>query len=374
MKWKVLVAAIGLFAGLAVSSHAAIIARLEQATLEVDADSTAQPEGPVSAPIHEIIQAGFIQGGLFTNTYGMSSPLGTGQIRTVGMTQWTSMVGHASQYDTIRAPDEPDSHRIMAVFALDGYVESITDNIPVAVYVTGKLGFFKAGALNYQDPDAWLPVNVDRGADDPETWYDEHLIRWVLRDVTQPNRPVEVTEGQGELLGTIPSDEVNRSGIDPVMGEFELGTGQGTFLFTEESDPDDFLTVTTGHDSDFVGVPEEGLFVTSEQQAEVTFAFREDGDGHLTPSQQEVLNAISQWGLGTNFADDWYNPNDLFGSFTPIVDNFTLQGGDFFAQHKFLAHPILLGSVIPEPGTMVIWGVGLLGIGAVARVRRRRRK
>ena len=366
-KTKLVCLAVGLLVMMPWYASASIIATTEQGRFDINAFSPS-----TSAPIEGVIQTGGLQGGNFANSYGLHTnnlPL----IRTVGAIPFTQVATEANGALGIQGPGD-DSDPLFFAYALSGFVQSLDvgTGVAIALFTEGRLGVFQGdGSFSRFDPDTWVPIQGDFGS------LGSPLISWVLTD------PIPVFPGEGEQLTGFSASQVNRSGSNANTGASQ----QGIFLLEEEIDPnytvttpgqDGFLDVTTGH-SQFVGPTTEGIMVTTGQTATTKFTSGEK----LTPSQQAVLQDLSNWGLGVDFATSFHVAGDA-GGYHPILSGAgriadfnpsTGDGGDFFAnQDNLLGHPTLFGSVIPEPGTFAIWGLGLIGVAAYARKQRKSRK
>lgn len=362
--WKIKVVSALILLGLAVPAQGSIIASLEQARIDVN---TLSPT--LSAPIETVLQIGTVQGGSFANTYGEDA-FGRHLIRTMGAAVLNSAARADGTVPLVpRGPGDKDSQLVL-VFGIEGFVESFDPGTGtfIALFDAGRAAVFEkppAASFIHYDPDTWVPTQGD---------FDSPLIQWVLTD------PIPIVPGQGEPLAAMDASQVNRGGANVSI----TGAQQGAFIFEEEIDPgysvvtpdqDGFLDVTTGHEQ-FVGTITEGMVVTNSQRTTLRWT-----DEQLSSSQQDVLNAISNWAVGGDFATSFHVPGDSPSGFNPIAVGNKIKpfdgvdGGDFFAnQDSLLLHPTLFGSVIPEPGTFVIWGLGLVGVAAFARTQRKSRK
>ncbi len=357
--------------GLTTSAEASIVAALEQGRIDVNALPGLDPAVP--APVFPMTQIGSQQGGSFANTYGVDA-FGRVRVRTVGALQMEKMVlVDGTSVANLVGPGN-EANRLVVVFGISGYVETFdpVTQAFTALFDQGRLGIFEASmGFSHFNPDTWLPVQGD---------YLSPLIQWVLTD------PLPVIPGQGEPLAGIAANQVNRAGANVSTA---ATAQQGVFLLEEEIDPgytvttagqDGFVDVTTGHER-FIGPVTEGIMLTNSQFTTTRFTPGGTAPETLTTSQENVLQAISNWGVGVDFATSFFDPLDGPGGWNPIRSGTNMipfdgtQGGDFFAnQQSIQMHPVLFGSVIPEPGTFVIWGLGLIGVAAYARKQRKSRK
>ncbi len=356
--------------GLATSAEASIVAALEQGRIDVN---SAFPFPGVPAPVVPMTQIGSQQGGSFANTYGIDA-FGRVRVRTMGALQMEKMVlVDGTSVGNLVGPGDLQNS-LVVVFGISGYVESVdpVTGAFTALFDQGRLGIFEASmGFSHFNPDTWLPAQGN---------YSSPLIQWVLTD------PLDIIPGDGEPLAGIAASQVNRAGANVSTS---ATAQQGVFLLEEEIDPgysvatagqDGFVDVITGHER-FIGPVTEGIMLTNSQFTTTRFTPGGTPPETLTTSQQDVLQAISNWGVGVDFATSFHNPLDGLTGWNPIrVGNNMLpfdgtQGGDFFAnQQSIQMHPVLFGSVIPEPGTFVIWGLGLIGVAAYARTQRKSRK
>jgi hypothetical protein len=311
-------------------------------------------------------------GKLFTNSVSGDITAGIGvKIHTVGVVEvttarngvnWTPLGGPGTNTDPI-----------IMVFAVSGRVISLGANVFTAVYDIGRAGMLNpSSGYNAGNPDSW---NFG-SAIAPNTF-----AEWTLK--RQESVTPDITDPDLAFQTTFLAKDVNTSSVDSRVGQ----QAQGRFLFREDSDNspaaplnpgDDFLVVKPNVNVDPL---DEGIFTTLGQVIEqVTVA-----TSGITASDLAVLNAIAAWaGLPDLDAD-------TFGDFaTGLVDGRPGSYTDWFpafGEYGLAANQVTSGDfrgnltgvaihpgyqIVPEPASLAIWSLGLLGFGMFASRRRRK--
>ncbi len=330
-------------------------ASLEQGRMDVNSPIEGLP-----APISELIQASHLQGGSFTNTYGVDEE-GRALVRKVGairVVALRSVTGAAIEGP--RGPGEsPD--RLVLGFAFDGFVETDGTDQWVTHYTSGRAGIFATLEFFRLDPTLW---DTSGGV------FDDPLISWTLAE------PQLVVAGDGAQLTGSQPQAVNRNAVNASIQHMS----QGKFLLDEDTPEEPpypittpgqrtFLDVTTGHDR-FEPDPQEGIFLNFGQSTTTRFVsgVTSGPRTELREDQFEVLEALGRFAfqfdderdhpVGENngvkhyFATSINDPDDALQGFYVVMDtpnriqgfDGSTTGGDLFQnQDTVEAYPVLLG-------------------------------
>ncbi len=200
-------------------------------------------------------------------------------------------------------------------------------------------------------------------------------------DALKPSNPLRDTEG----LNTVPGWELtgrwsNLSGTFTNMGTYNLYNYQvGTIDFWGDPTPDADFGLTIGSDDDGVG----GLGTTFTDGTKVATATLVSGTGHVWFDSNGVPvtgDTLTYWQLSymlPNFWRDQYG-NDL-SPYVSSVPGFYIQATVDTNTHNFVVAPPKIHSdhdgsagfgVIPEPTTMLLFGMGIVGL--ATRIRRKK--
>lgn len=273
----------------------------------------------------------------------------------------------------------PDGTDLLFVTAIRG--EIVAGPPGTALFTQGRIFALSKPALGFdnRDPDTWPTVA-------------SAFAEWDLAEVQEwlDGSPV------GSAVG-YPAEDVNRSGINVITPQTR---GQGQFLFVEDSSAAQTAGATpgsapgTGGDNfirDVVDNSPPGLVKTDEgvgvevsqtiENISATDAGTFD-EGRVSATDLLVLNAFAAAafsGVGVDL--DLVAPGvqawatGIGGAAAPVTHfnpRFTSgvsTTGDFRAILDFNAH---IGHyAVPEPSSMILFGLGLGSVG-LARIRRRR--
>jgi hypothetical protein len=220
-------------------------------------------------------------------------------------------------------------------------------------------------------------------SNDPDTWG----IGGSVAAATRAEWSMEIT-GDGVTPDNgfnvfIPPGTLNTASIDPVNPTQTAGR----FKFVEDSAVNDnpgdgFVTPTpsaalAAFIAAFGGT--QALVATSDLDIEVPLNLTTEG--LIGATDLAVLNAIAAWaglgdlgGAGTAFATAIdTTPDGAYGDVEwEIAPNTINSTGDFRSQGGIDVFPAVQIAAIPEPSTICIWGVGLLGLAVCRRFRGRK--
>lgn len=284
-----------------------------------------------------------------TNTFNLN-PFLPGSIRTVGVFKvpQAEVPAQGSSAQTVVGPTGGlgggPGGDVIAIFGIQGQVESLVSGTAIAQFTEGKIAFFQVA------PNS---VNLD----DPATW---GFATGVLLGEYTIADPTDVTRGlpqptEGDNISFTPGSIVNRSAVNVDT----TNENQGRFLVTESlvstvpgkvlpGTP--FQTNIPGAVSPF----KEGLFFNLDQEVQDPGSTVADG------TKLGDLNAIATWAFGDAFA--------TFGTGTQSdFINIDANPGDFTADLGGVFRPVAVRDV-PEPATLSLLALG--GLGLLARRRR----
>jgi hypothetical protein len=241
----------------------------------------------------------------------------------------------------------------------------------------GRLGVWEiaAGSYNANDPTTW---GITVTGDGPGGML-VHVASGAIAEWQQKLRePVKKNNGDAVEFAAA---QVNTGSLDQVAGQQQT---QSRVLFREDSPTnaspgDGFITTKPWPPNPQINadaipvnnIIDEAIFGTTADVIETTAV-------GLTPAMVDVLNALGMWGLAAPIAGidtGWATvgagqPTDWVPFFLPIGPGGTLVNvtGDFNATDQVAFNPGIQ-TVIPEPGSVAIWGLGLLAGAFLARRR-----
>jgi hypothetical protein len=354
-------------------------------TVQANFQAVSGGHGPPLAGIDTMTS----NGKTFTNTYvnpGDPFVAGTRFVRSIVATQVTTLK-NTTTYNGIELQG---GNEIVVIAAVDGVLVAPG----VALFTSGRMGLVSVtpGSFNSNDPTSWgLSVTGDgMGGSLVDTVAGSFFTEYQLlgQDYSTWNN------GDYVLFSTT---QMNTSSVDLWAGQEQI---EGRFNFGEDSplgaDPGDGFVTTTPIDvmpgvPGPVNIPDlptiEGLLGTTEDVIEqlllaaITAPTNPDPlGGAPLPNwglgSENILNAIGMWGFGTivttggiddGFAD-W--GAGTVADFIPAFSGGINTSGDFRATNDTNSRPTL--QPIPEPATVAIWAVGLMGAVGFNRLRRRK--
>lgn len=314
--------------------------------------------GAVPPPIPTVGLVSLDNGRVLTNQFGPQAP-GT-EIRTIGAvnlgTITTAGVNIGGSFNPSGAAGQ-----LVGIFGVNGTIAA-----------NGVDGNFSAGGLKIVVATAFM-------ANDPSTWgfNNTALATYSLKPPENiiPGNTLGI--GFANPVGAL-ADDVNVSGLNTAVNGF----GQGLFLF-EESPLNQMLfnsdstlaAIITGLGGT---VTNETLIANIAQQT--TNLTEGNIVGLGTVAIQNLLDSIAQFAFAKNFATYTGNnqPSDfnvLFNGAGTGLDLNNPAGVDFIANLGGNVGPGLQANFqeVPEPASMLVWGIGM-GIAGVMGLRRRRNK
>jgi hypothetical protein len=345
---------------------------------DIDANDPGPPGGANAAPL-ENIEVMVAQGRTYVNGYvdggAVGAPPALGdRIRTVFAVEITSATNGVAN-SPVLGPGAGTNSMVL-IGALDGLTVGFDGSGNAIV----AFGAGRAGIVN--------PALTGFLSNDPETW-GAGATAAAVGAATSAEWSMEVTSDavapdNGFAL-FIPGGTLNTASIDPV----NLLQTSGRFKFVEDSTAGDnpgdaFVTPLPSAGvqafiNAFGGL--EGLVATSDLDLEATLDLT--AEGLIGAADLAILNAIAAWaglgdlgGAGTAFATalDTTAGGPYAATAWEIAPGNIASSGDFRSQGTIDIFPVVQLTAIPEPSTICIWAVGLVGVSVCQRLRSRRKQ